>query len=82
MYFLSAGKKRYKDLLKIEAYQLLLRITVFESQFLIYHNIKSPEVEETTEKGKRPIEKKHNLQISMTSFIGREKEIKEVKVEK
>jgi len=58
---------------------VLINLAIILNWYLNYHNIKSTEVEETTEKGKRPVEKKHNLPISTTSFIGREKEIKEVK---
>jgi predicted ATPase len=58
---------------------VLINLAIILNWYLNSHNIKSPEVEETTEKGKRPVGKKHNLPISATSFVGREKEMKEVR---
>jgi predicted ATPase len=57
----------------------LINLVIIFNWYLNYLNIKAPEAEEIAEKGKRPVDKKHNLPIPMTSFIGREKEITEVK---
>jgi len=58
---------------------VLINLTTILNWYLNYHDFKSPQVPEQKERGITPQEKKHNLPISMTSFIGREKEMKEVR---
>jgi predicted ATPase len=58
---------------------VLINLTTILRWYLKYHNIIFPEVIEEEELEKGPEAKKHNLRIPTTSFIGREKEMKEVK---
>jgi hypothetical protein len=57
---------------------VLINLTTILNWYLNYHDIKSLRVPEQKEREITPQEKKHNLPISITSFIGREKEMKEV----
>jgi non-specific serine/threonine protein kinase len=58
---------------------VLINLTTILNWYLNYHDIKSLRVPEQKEREITPQEKKHNLPISITSFIGREKEMKEVR---
>lgn len=58
---------------------VLINLSTILNWYLKYHDIIPPEVTEKKEAEKAPEVKKHNLRISTTSFIGREKEMNEVK---
>jgi hypothetical protein len=58
---------------------VLINLTTILKWYLNYKGINLPEVTEKGEPEKAPEAKKHNLRIPTTSFVGREKEMKEVK---